>query len=246
MDITGLALCTRYSYPPNSLSLCGPDKQEDLKWYSSNLQADKGTVEILTLFSTLYPYLKLISSQNNISDPFDPRVIEAYWIGNELLYRVSERQFALHLSDKLHLKKKISRIDLTNILNKLDEGALPNHAFHVTNIYKRTGHLEIPHSVKTMDACLVNWGKVNNISDEFISVSTQSLKEDKGKLIFQKKERKIMWQGEKDFLKNVIKKGDFISYHWGYICHKLTKSNLKNLIYYTNTALKLANLNLNI
>ena len=70
MDFAGLALCSRYSYPPNSLSLCGPDRQNDLKWYSGSRQADHGTIEILTHFSTLYPYLRLIAGELNRSVAF--------------------------------------------------------------------------------------------------------------------------------------------------------------------------------
>ncbi len=38
------------------------------------------------------PYLQLIARSNDIADPFDARVVEAYWIGNELLDGVEVRQ----------------------------------------------------------------------------------------------------------------------------------------------------------
>ncbi|MBI5452804.1 hypothetical protein HY945_05055 [Candidatus Gottesmanbacteria bacterium] len=242
MDVTGLSLCTRYSYPPNSLSLCGPDKQEDLRWYSGSLQADKGTVEILTLFSTLYPYLRLIAEENKISDPFDKRVVEAYWIGNQLLKNIPLIRFARHLSDKLLLRKKMKIAELEKIMEKLVAGGLPYHAFHVTNIYKRTGHLNTPHTVETMDACIINWGKIDMIRNNLVEVTTQSLQIINKKLGFGKSiKRNLMLQGEKDILKSQLKTGNFISYHWGYVCDKLTSLQLHNLMKYTSLALKLAN-----
>lgn len=242
MDITGLALCTRYSYPPNSLSLCGPDKQEDLKWYSSNLQTDKGTVEILSQFSTLFPYLRLIATSNNIKDPFDKQVIEAYWLGNNLLHKVSIGNFVKHLSDSIQLKKKIARKELESIFNKISIGALPHHAFHVLNIYKRTGHLDVPHTVETMDACMINWGKIKKITPGAIIIETKPLKIINNQLGFgPTRERIIMFQGEKDILFAQLKIGDWISSHWGYFCQKLTKKQLNNLIYYTQLSIRLAN-----
>ena len=36
-------------------------------------------------FSGAWPYLELIASANAIADPLDARVLEAYWVGSELL-----------------------------------------------------------------------------------------------------------------------------------------------------------------
>ncbi len=234
MSLSGLALCSRYSYPPNSLSLCGPDKKSDLNWYSENQKTDRGTLEILSQFSTLYPYLTLIASENKIKDPFEKSVVEAYWVGNNLLHRIPITSFVSLLSNKIDVKAKI----------KIVNGALPHHSFHVLNVYKRTGHLDILHTIETMDACLANWGKVIKINKDFIIVNTKPLSIINNKLQFGKlKERKIIPQGEKDILLKNLKIGDWISYHWGYFCHKLTSVQLRNLVYYTNYSIKLANRN---
>lgn len=244
MDIAGLTLCSRYSFPPNSLSLCGPTgKKKDLKWYASSQTADLGTKEILSQFSTLFPYLSLIAYENNIKDPFDRRVVEAYWLGNTLLCNTPINKFARHLSDKLQLKKKIDRKELSHVITKLTNGALPHHSFHVLNIYKRTGHLDIPYTLETMDACLINWGKVKKILQSAIMVETQSLKISGNKLTFDKTViRTIMPCGEKDVLFELLQPGDWISYHWGYFCQKLTQRQLRNIIYYTNLSVNLANM----
>ena len=242
MDLTGLALCSRYSYPPNSLSLCGPDKKKDLNWYSIYQHADKGTLEILSQFSTLYPYLSLIAQENNIIDPFYQKVVEAYWIGNKFLHQIPTTSFVNHVSDKIRLKEKIKRPDLHRIFDKITEGALPHHSFHVLNIYKRTGHLDILYTLKTMDACLINFGRVIKMSSSSIIVETRPLRLKNNHLIFdQNMNRTIMTQGEKDVLFQQLKIGDWISYHWGYFCQKLSQSQLKNLIYYNNLSVNFAN-----
>lgn len=243
MNLAGLALCSRFSYPPNSLSLCGPDKKKDLEWYTETQKTDKGTAEILSQFSTLYPYLELIARENKLSDPFLPQVVEAYWLGNHLLHTVSARQFANHLKEKVGLKKMLKIGKINTILEKLDYASFPHHSFHVLNIYKRTGHLDICHTIQTMDACIINWGKVKRIDKNSVVVETAPLVSSKGKLLLgQPIERTLIAQGEKDILFAKLSIGDWISYHWGYFCQNLTKQQLHNLIYYTNLSVNLTNI----
>lgn len=243
MSLSGLALCSRFSYPPNSLSLCGPDKKNDLQWYAANQKTDKGTLEILSQFSTLFPYLSLIAQQNRLTDPFDLKVVEAYWLGNNLLYQIPLSRFVNHLSEGISLKKKLERKELETIFTKLTYGGLPHHSFHVLNIYKRTGHLDIPHTIETMDACLINWGKVKNILPHALIVETAPLTIINNKLTFSSTiERTLVSQGEKDILFAGLKPNDWVSYHWGYFCQKLSKDQLNNLIYYTTLSIKSANI----
>lgn len=242
MDLKGLALCCRYAYPPNSLSLCGPERQKDMFWYYASQKTDRGTSEILSQFTTLYPYLCLIALENRIKDPFDHRVVEAYWLGNHLLHRVPLSKFYKHLSDGIHLKIRIKRKDWEDIFQKIPIGALPHHAFHVMNIYKRTGNLDIPHTIQTMDACIINWGRIEKITENMLLVKTQDIKQNSNRLFIGPSTiRKISITGIDKLEVEKLKKNDFISYHWGSYCQKLTFSKLRNLVYYTRLAVKLAN-----
>ncbi|MBI2617585.1 hypothetical protein HYW55_05595 [Candidatus Gottesmanbacteria bacterium] len=237
MNYQGLKLCSKYAFPPNSLSLCGPQKQSELSWYTKIGKVDRGVKEILTQFSTLYPYLCLIARENKIKDPFDSRVVEAYWLGNTLLHSIPISHFSNHIKETLGLKKRIKRAELEKTLQKLPLGALPHHAFHVMNIYIRTGHLGIPHTIETMDACLINWGKVVDVHPTFVIVNTQALIESRGKLHFQNGKRRKIQTYSRSFVV-----GDFISYHWGWACERLTAAKLRNLIFYTNRSFGLANI----
>lgn len=244
VDFSGLRLVSRYSYPPNSFHLCGPERQDNLRWYATSQKADKGTAEIISQFSTLYPYLVLIASGNKIKDPFDKRVVEAYWIGNRLLGNISVRGFVQHLEEPINLAKKEKRTVRERIYNKIAEGALPHHSFHVANIYKRTGNFHIPHTVETMDACIINWGRIKQKAPQNLVVETSPLTIVNNQLRFgPKKERSIVSQGENDTVFSRLNIGDYVSYHWGYLCDKLNKRQLDNLIYYTNLSLQFANAN---
>jgi len=239
----GVFTCSRYSYPPNSLSLCGPAKQSDLKWYATTGETDTGTKEILSQFSTLYPYLSLISYENNIKNPLSLRVVEAYWLGNTLLANVTPGPYARFLTDTLELKKKNAKKSVNMLLHKLDYDALPHHSFHVLNVYKRTGHLDVLHTIETMDACLVNWGKIIALSAGEVIVETKKLTRINDTLTFGKTIiRKLFPQGRNDIITSSLKIGDIVSYHWGYVCQKLSVQQFNNLNYYTSLSLKMANL----
>lgn len=242
MSINGLLSCARFAYPPNFLSLCGPtDKKNDLKWYTSTGQTDGGMKEILSAFSTLYPYLSLIAYENNIRDPFDTRVVEAYWLGNRLLNKIGIAKFASHLKDTLQLKRKTTGKDLSQLLAKLINGGIPHHAFHVLNVYKRTGNNESLHNLQTMEACLINWGKVEKIFPNSLLVKTKPLILSGDKIVWGNPLQRTVKMEVKD---EIIKPGDWITYHWGMYCQKISKVKLNNLIYYTNLSLNLANNNL--
>src|SRR3989344_3683662 len=104
---SGLLQCARYSFAPNQLHYCGPERQRDLEAYLELQLTDGGLVGILNQFDTLYKYLRLIASQNLIRHPFDPRVVEAYWLGNSLLTKAKYRPFADLLDNQLEFKKKL-------------------------------------------------------------------------------------------------------------------------------------------
>ena len=84
-NLGGIMRCSRYSFGPNRLHYCGPDRNSELRDYIKTNKTDPGLRGILQKFETLYPYLRHIARINNISDPFDYRVVEAYWLGNSLL-----------------------------------------------------------------------------------------------------------------------------------------------------------------
>lgn len=240
--IDGLQLATRYSYPPNSLSLCGPNKQADLSWYSTSQQTDNGTKEILKQFATLYPYLCFIAGENHLKNPFDTRVIEAYWLGNSLLSTTQSSDFLHFIDNDLSLHKKLPKHDTRLLSHKIANGALPNHAFHVLNVYRRTGHNDIPQTIETMDACIINWGKITNIIGSSIIVETRPLVHLTDTLQFgTPMKRKLRMQGDNDVLLSTLSVGDIVSYHWGYVCEKITLNQLTYLELFTQSAIHFAN-----
>jgi len=102
----GALLAARYAFMPNKLRYCGGDSNTELFEYASRQESDFGLQAMLKEFETMFPYLQLIAEANRISDPFNYKVVEAYWIGNELLENVSMQNFYRYLVDEQKLKKK--------------------------------------------------------------------------------------------------------------------------------------------
>lgn len=250
MNKTGLLQCADYALPPNYLHFCGPEKQVDLAEYKSVQIADAGLNNILVEFETLYPYLILIAHENNIKDPFDPRVVEAYWLGNSLLSKVTLNKYHIHLSETLHLKQKLKKKDLNVIMGKLDKNMLPHHTHHVLNIFTRTGHTASPHTIETMDNCRIGWGKVVTASllsgagHNTLTVETAPLVIESGKLTLGNKVNKIISQPVKTSNINGYPARGYVSFHWNMFCGFLTARQVANLTFYTNKAIQLANLTL--
>ncbi len=79
-------------------------------------------------------YLKLIAQNTGHKDAFDPAVVEAYWIGSDLLDRVEVRQF--HASIEQRFGKQVSQKQLEYLLGKAPAGARPHHSFNVFHLLR--------------------------------------------------------------------------------------------------------------
>jgi len=254
--MNGLWRCARYAFSPNKLKYCGPDKNKELAGYLKTKTSDAGLEEMLREFEAMHPYLKLIANENGIKDEFDERVVEAYWLGNELLDTITLKGFFNHARPRL-AKKDLKWFEI-----KLPQGAKPNHQFHVLNFWQRTGHLARLHTIETMDNCRISWGKIipfgntkfpgaqsfatplrlrsgsrqTSSAPEICVACTDKLVYKNGQLELEPAIKEVQsWE-------DGYKSGDLVTIHWNWVCEKINQKQAKNLQKYTNLALKLANL----
>lgn len=246
MDKQGLLLCAKYAASPNFFGYCGPRKSNNIIDHLKENIADKELNHLLSDFETLYPYLQLIARENKFTDPFNQKIVEAYWIGNNLLEQVKNSDFLFFLKEKLLLDKKINKEKLRRLKIKISRNFfLPHHTFHVFNIFKRTGKDTTDHTLETMDQCRIACGNVKcqNESIKSYYVEHRPLVISFNKLVLGKKTLKEVrndYQG-KSFLRG-LKPGDWVSFHWGYICDKLTQEKVSNLQIYTQKAIDFFNI----
>ena len=156
--LAGALTCARYSFAPNYYHYCGPDTGGEFGAYLKEELADQRLLDHLSKFETLYPYLKAIAEANGISDPLDPKVVEAYWVGNSLLEKVTPKALHVALTEKQNLPKRLTKNEMKWLLPKIDRQARLHHSFHVFNVFTRTGHHTVAHTVDSMDQCRIGWG----------------------------------------------------------------------------------------
>lgn len=245
MNKQGLLLCAKYSVAPNYFGYCGPDENKSLVDHLKENIGDREVQSILSEFETLYLNLTLIAKENKIADVFDKRVVEAYWVGNQLLQNVSSRDYTHLLDEKFNLSKKLGSKNLSKLSHKIQASKIyPHHSFHVFNIFKRTGHDPSFHTLNTMEECRIGLGKVKDqkAKGKSLVVEMKPLIMTGNKLQVGKKidkRIKIEYRG-KTFLKN-LKAGDWVSFHWGHVCDVLTQNQVKNLEFYTQRAIDFYN-----
>jgi hypothetical protein len=228
----------RYGFMPNRLRYCGGDDNRTLFEYGVERAVDGGLSPLLRRFNGALPYLQLIARANGIADPFDGRVVEAYWIGNSLLDGVEARALYDHLRERFN--KQLSGRARDLILGKAPAGARPHHSFHVLDIHSRLGELE--HTLATLDNCRVSWGRVQCIDAGELVVDRSALVLRDGKLVLgEPAPERIARQIEGRGFADEASIGDWVSVHWGWACEVLSPEQVANLERYTRLNLAIAN-----
>ncbi len=228
----------RYGFMPNHLRYCGGDDNRTLFEYGVENVVDSGVQAMLRKFTGALPYLQLIARTNGIADPFDDRVVEAYWIGNELLDRVEVRQLYDALAERFG--KQLQGRTRGWVLGKAPAGARPHHNFHVFDVHSRVGELE--NTLETMDSCRTSWGKVLRVEGPELVVERPPLVLVAGKLaIGPPRTVRVVRQVDARGFAESAAPGDLVSLHWGWVCEVLTPRQQVNLSRYTDYHLVIAN-----
>jgi uncharacterized protein DUF6390 len=237
----GPLLFARYAYPPNALGLCGAEESRTLLEYGSANASDDGLVELARAFEGAWPYLVLIAGANGISDPLDPRVVEAYWVGNSLLDGVSSRVLARHVEDRF--KGRVGR-SWERIVDAVAAGAVPHHTFHVFAVYPwlgllRTGDAAQPLSV--LDRCRITPALVEAVHAEGVTVLAPSLHWDGKTLALGPWQRRTARSQAEGLGFVAPSAGDWVSLHWDFVCDRLTPAQAAALLRASERALVAAN-----
>jgi hypothetical protein len=228
----------RYAFMPNRLRYCGGDDNRTLFEYGVEGVSDGGLQPLLRKFGGALPYLQLIAHANGLRDPFDARVVEAYWIGNELLEGVEARQLYTSLQERFASQLTGRTREL--VLGKAPAGAHPHHSFHVLDVYSRVGELDT--TVGLLDNCRIGWGRVLSVGGVELVVQRQPLTLTTGKLGLGKPQTEVLLrQVDGHGFVDQAQPGDWVTTHWGWACEVLDEPGRRNLERYTRHHLRIAN-----
>ena len=161
--VPGPVRFARYAYGPNRLGYCGPDAADELLGEAAEGGDLRRIRALATGFEGAWPYLELIARSNGIADPLDERVVEAYWLGGDLLEGVPARTFGASIETRFRPRVRASTWRW--LATKAPEGAHPVHAFHVLDVFPVVGLLRGEASadvLHTIDSCRIRWGTVRD------------------------------------------------------------------------------------
>jgi hydrogenase maturation factor len=191
-------------------------------------------IPTLEKFEAAYAYYRLIAQKNKIASPFNKKVVEAYWLGNELLDKFTARDLQKLITERFCRPGLLSKKEAEARAKLVPKNSKPHHSFHVLVLGSVTGSVDFTGNTRLKDTCRVGWGRVEKLKTAKIIVSYNPLT-GRQKLKFGPPIKKeINW--DKEILSSV-EIGDWVSFHWNFAIQKLNEENIINLYKYTQNTL---------
>ena len=205
----------RFASPPNRLGHCGPAGVGEYL----DAPVDGGVAELAGQFEGAYPYLRLLAGAARCDDPLDADVVEAYWIGNHLLDRVSVLDFGNSIDERFRRRagSAWSRIDPS-----IPSG-VAHHSYHVLHVTPWTGLMRrgvVDEPLRIVDQCCVSWARVVDTDAGATLVRRQPLEWAGSRLRFGEP---VVEQVSSPITVGV---GDWVALHWGAVCERLRPDQL--------------------
>ncbi len=233
----------RYAYGPNRLGYCGPDAADELLGEAAIGGDVRRIRELAAGFEGAYPYLQLIAGASGIADPLDERVVEAYWLGSELLERIPGPTFARSIESRF--RPRVRSDAWRWLATKAPDGARPVHAFHVLDVFPLVGLLRggnVADVLRTIDSCRIRWGRVRERVGGQILVDAVPLELVDGQMRLGAPRPETIrgWQDGLGFIADT-QPGDVLAIHWDWACERLDARRLGQLQTWTQRQLTIAN-----
>ncbi|WP_327286890.1 DUF6390 family protein [Streptomyces sp. NBC_01198] len=215
MSTQGALLFARYAYPPNELGYCGPDD-------ASAMLRTEAAAEIglrAREFEGAWCYLEFLAETAGLADPLDEQVVEAYWIGNELLDRASPAALLDRMRDRF-------RTQPGGTWREAGAGALAHHSFQVFDVYPWAGLLRTtgnPTALSVLDRCRIRTGLVHEVHGETATVESAPLEWDGAAMVTGAPRReRVRWSTGGRALIACPSPGDLVALHWDWVCDVVT------------------------
>lgn len=215
MSVRGALLFARYAYPPNALGYCGPPGATSLL----DPDAVGEIARRASAFEGAWAYLEVLAEAAGLADPLDETVVEAYWVGNELLQEVDGALLLERLSGRL-------RGQPGGAWRRAADRAVPHHSFHVYDVYPWAAMLGTSAhdtALSVLDGCRVRAGTVVEVAGERARVLVRPLGWDGTTLVEREAERlDARWSVDGRSLIEPPSPGDVVALHWDWVCDVLS------------------------
>ncbi len=250
--VSGPVLFARYAFPPNSHGYCGPGDHHSffqqgaagaVAGAKASKEIDTGLRYLSQQFAGAWPYLQLIAAELGIADPLDGRVVDAYWVGNSRLNKVSTRAVGNSMEERFRFRAGMGFSALTE---SVIAGGVPHHSFVVFCIYPWTGLLsegrKAEHALTVLDQCRIRWGKVMAVHGDRVIVESTPLTWDGRLLAFGERITETVTRSVGGVsLIDDLAEGDWVSMHWEWVCDVLSERQVRYLRDFTVRHMRIVN-----
>jgi hypothetical protein len=240
--LPGPLLFARFAFPPNRLGLCGPESGQTLPERVRTGRPDPELSRIAQQFEGAYPYLELIAAENGLADPLDARVVEAYWLGNDLLGHVGPRARHDDLTERF--RPRTQPREWRWLEDKAGGPSRVHHSFHVLEILPRIGLIRgglPPDLLGVLERCLVRPGRVIAVRGGALEVGLPPLELRDGKLHLGAPQPVTLPAANGEGFGDVLLPGDEVAVHWDRTCGRLSPAQAGRLLTITQQNLAVAN-----
>lgn len=235
------ARAAHYALYPNMLGLCGPrgkDKERLYEYLTLEAKVNDGQArDLLEQFTAATAYMRLIAAVNQIEDWLDPRVVDAYWIGNDLLNLVHAEDLK-ELIHGLVPAGKLAESAAKEAIARVHRDHRPHHSFHVFVIGGLSGQVE--RGSIGWELCRIGWGTVVRVKkDGNLTVLAESLLQKGSKILpeLEGVERERLVRRDRKLFPRVSS-GDLVAFHWGRVVEIIDHDAARRLEYWTERMLK--------
>jgi len=206
----------RYAYPPNELGYCGPEGAHEMLVPGAVAEIERRARQ----FDGAWTYLEFLAGVLGVDDPLSEPLVEAYWIGSDLLDAVDPAVFVEHLAVAFDGQ-------VGGTWRESAARARAHHSYQVFEVYPWAAMLlrGLPPgpAVSVLDRCRIRSGVVSEVDGEWVVVMSSLLTWDGGSLTPSSPQvERARWSVDGRSLLSPPAVGDTVALHWDWVCEVLT------------------------
>ena len=224
MSAEGAARFAQYAYPPNELGYCGPAGARAML----DPDATEDIARRARQFEGAWSYLEVLAEHAGVDDPLDVSVIDAYWVGSDLLDDLDPAALVARLEDRF-------RGQLGGSWRDASTRALAHHSFQVFEVYPWAAMLAEGRpagpAVQVLDRCRIRLGEVLAVDGEEVEVATRLLAWDDGVLAESPPGvERARWSAGGRSLIDAPAVGDTVTLHWDWVCEVVSPERADQVV----------------
>ena len=223
MSDEGALTFARYAYPPNELGYCGPAGADQMLVPGAVAEIERRA----RLFDGAWVYLEFLAGVLGTDDPLSAPVVEAYWIGSDLLDAVDPAALVDHLS-------VVFNHQVGGTWRESAARARAHHSYQVFEVYPWAEMLlrGLPSgpAVSVLDRCRIRGAVVREVDEEWVTVTARLLRWDGTSLAESDPiDERARWSIGGQSLLAAPGVGDTVALHWDWVCDVLTEDQAERL-----------------